>query len=218
MKANSNQAVLKTLAKLGAGADVVSEGELRRALAAGIPPKASCSRASARRSREMDFALEPASTASTSRASPSSSVCPRRRRASARRYPSASTRMSMPTHAKISTGKKENKFGISFARAHEVYARRRSCRASKATGIDMHIGSQITDMQPFDDAFALLRELVERCAPTATSSSMSMSAAASASPIKLDNDPPPESEAYAEIVKKPAQAARLLQGASSRAG
>jgi hypothetical protein len=132
MKANSNQAVLRTLAKLGAGADVVSEGELRRALAAGIPPARSF--LGRRQDRaEMDFALEPASTASTSNPSRSSS-CSRRAPsppAAPRRCRCASIRTSTPGRtAKIATGKAENKFGIPWQRARDVYARAaESCRA-----------------------------------------------------------------------------------------
>src|SRR5690606_21562203 len=66
------------------------------------------------------------------------------------------------THAKISTGKSENKFGIPYGRAEEVYARIAACDHLQAVGVDMHIGSQITDLEPFDNAFALLAELVTR--------------------------------------------------------
>ncbi len=164
MKANSNQAVLKTLGKLGAGIDVVSEGELRRALAAGIPASRIMFSGVGKTAREMDFALtqeiycfnvesEPELEALSARAAALGKVAP----VSIRINPDVDAK----THAKISTGKKENKFGISYERAQEVYARAAQLPGLKVTGIDMHIGSQITDLQPFNDAFKLLRELVE---------------------------------------------------------
>ena len=122
------------------------------------------------------------------------------------------------THAKISTGKKENKFGISWQRARAVYRRAAELPGIEVAGIDMHIGSQITDLQPFDDAFRLLRELVAHAARRRPRrSSMSISAAASAFPIAHDNAPPPLPAEYAEIVKKHVRDARLQGRSSSRA-
>ncbi|MCO6188174.1 diaminopimelate decarboxylase [Rhizobium sp. L1K21] len=164
MKANSNQAVLKTLGKLGAGIDVVSEGELRRALAAGIPASRIMFSGVGKTAREMDFALsqeiycfnvesEPELEALSARATALGKTA----HVSIRINPDVDAK----THAKISTGKKENKFGISYERAREVYARAAGLPGIKVSGIDMHIGSQIVDLQPFNDAFKLLRELVE---------------------------------------------------------
>src|SRR5213596_3088598 len=124
MKANSNQSVLRTLAKLGAGADVVSGGELKRALAAGIL----CINVESE--PELDLlsrlAVEMGRTA----------------RISVRVNPD----VDAGTHAKIATGKSENKFGVPIARARAVYARAAKLPGIEVTGTDMHIGSQITDL------------------------------------------------------------------------
>ena len=179
MKANSNQSVLRTLAKLGAGADVVSGGELKRALAAGIPPEkilfsgvgkteASC----ARRWRRTCFA-------STSSPSPNWNCCrgwPAKPADRADFVARQSGRRCRP-HAKIATGKSENKFGVPIAQAREVYARAAKLPGIQVTGIDMHIGSQITDLGPMEIAYRLLTDFVQCCAPTATPSRMSISAA-----------------------------------------
>src|SRR6218665_1490045 len=164
MKANSNQAVLKTLAKLGAGIDVVSEGELRRALAAGIPASRIMFSGVGKTPREMDFALEAGIYCFNVESEPELEIL-NARAVKAGKQAHVSFRINPDvdarTHAKISTGKKENKFGISYERARAVYQRAASLPSIKVTGIDMHIGSQITELQPFEDAFRLLRELVE---------------------------------------------------------
>ena len=163
MKANSNQAVLKTLAQLGSGVDVVSEGELRRALAAGIPASKIMFSGVGKTIREIDAALtagiycfnvesEPELEVLNARALTLGKVAP----ISFRINPDVDAK----THAKISTGKKEDKFGISWQRAQAVYAHAASLEGVRATGIDMHIGSQITDLQPFDDALKLMVELI----------------------------------------------------------
>ena len=87
------------------------------------------------------------------------------------------------THAKISTGKSENKFGIPFLRAPQLYAEARRLPGIAATGIHMHIGSQITDLAPFRDAFRLMRDLALELRREGTRSTISISAAVSACPI-----------------------------------
>ena len=163
LKANSNQAVLKLLASEGAGADVVSGGELERAVAAGIPPDRIVFSGVGKTVAEMRRALglgircfnlesEPELERLNEIALAMGSVAP----VSVRVNPD----VDAGTHAKISTGRKDNKFGIPFRRAHEVYQRIAALSGVRAVGVDMHIGSQITDMQPFDNAFALLAQLV----------------------------------------------------------
>ena len=105
------------------------------------------------------------------------------------------------THAKISTGKKENKFGISYERARAVYARAATLEGIQVSGIDMHIGSQITDLQPFEDAFRLLRELVETLRGDGHTIDHVDVGGGLGIPYKDDNNPPPEPDAYARIVK-----------------
>ncbi|MCF6198143.1 MAG: diaminopimelate decarboxylase [Hyphomicrobiaceae bacterium] len=163
MKANSNQAVIKTLAKLGAGMDVVSEGELLRAMRAGVPGKRILFSGVGKTPREMALALkmgiycfnvesEPELIELNRVAGELGKMAP----VSLRINPDVDAR----THDKISTGKSENKFGIPYMHAFKAYELAASLPHINPTGVDMHIGSQITDMQPFSDAFALLRELV----------------------------------------------------------
>jgi len=205
LKANSNQAVLKTLAKLGAGADVVSEGELRRALAAGIPANKILFSGVGKTAREMDFALaagilcfnvesEPELELLSARAVAAGKVAP----VSLRINPDVDAK----THKKISTGKAENKFGIPWQRARAVYARAAELPGLKIAGIDMHIGSQITELQPFDDAFALLVELVGTLKADGHAIEHVDLGGGLGIPYKTDNSPPPLPDAYAAIVKK----------------
>ncbi|MDP3899259.1 MAG: diaminopimelate decarboxylase [Mesorhizobium sp.] len=205
MKANSNQAVLKTLAKLGSGADVVSEGELRRALAAGIPPSRIMFSGVGKTAREMDFALEsgihcfnvesePELELLSARAVAAGKVAP----ISMRINPDVDAR----THRKIATGRAENKFGIPWQSARAVYARAAELPGVHAIGIDMHIGSQITELQPFDDAFALLAELVGTLRADGHDIAHVDLGGGLGIPYRADNNPPPLPDAYAAIVRK----------------
>jgi len=203
MKANSNQAVLKTLARLGAGADVVSGGELRRALAAGIPPERIVFSGVGKTVAEMDFALEAGIYCFNVESEPELEVlnlraikAGKKAHVSFRINPDVDAR----THAKISTGKKENKFGISYKRAREVYAHAAKLAGIEVAGIDMHIGSQITELQPFADAFKLMRELVETLRGDGHTITHVDVGGGLGIPYHDDNNPPPEPTAYAEIV------------------
>ncbi len=163
LKANSNQAVLKTLANLGAGTDVVSEGELRRARAAGVPGSKITFSGVGKTAGEIVCALdenilcfnvesEPELRAISAIASARGAVAS----IALRVNPDVDAR----THAKISTGRAENKFGIPISRARQVYAEAARLPGVKVSGVDMHIGSQITDLRPFDVAFGLLADFV----------------------------------------------------------
>ena len=204
MKANSNQAVLKTLAKLGAGIDVVSGGELRRALAAGVPASRIMFSGVGKTVAEMDYALEAGIYCFNIESEPELEVLNlravtvgKRAHVSFRINPDVDAR----THAKISTGKKENKFGISYERARAVYAHAATLPGIEVTGIDMHIGSQITELQPFEDAFRLLRELVEALRTDGHTISHVDIGGGLGIPYRDDNNPPPLPDAYAHIVK-----------------
>ncbi|MCZ7487753.1 diaminopimelate decarboxylase [Rhizobium rhizogenes] len=204
MKANSNQAVLKTLAKLGAGIDVVSGGELRRALAAGVPASRIMFSGVGKTVAEMDYALEAGIYCFNIESEPELEVLNlravkvgKRAHVSFRINPDVDAR----THAKISTGKKENKFGISYERARAVYAHAATLPGIEVTGIDMHIGSQITELQPFEDAFRLLRELVEVLRGDGHAISHVDIGGGLGIPYREDNNPPPLPDAYAHLVK-----------------
>lgn len=162
LKANSNQSVISTLARLGAGADIVSGGELKRALAAGVKADRIVFSGVGKTRQEMADALdagilcfnvesEPELEALSDVASSLGAMA----RVSLRVNPDVDAR----THAKISTGKSETKFGIPISRAREVYADAARLPGIMVAGIDMHIGSQITDLAPFENATLLMAEL-----------------------------------------------------------
>jgi len=205
MKANSNQAVLKLIAKEGAGADVVSGGELERAIAAGIPPEKIVFSGVGKTFAEMRRALElgihcfnlesePELERLSDVAVSMGAMAP----VSVRINPD----VDAGTHAKISTGKAENKFGIPFARAREVYARIASLPGVRAVGVDMHIGSQITNMAPFDNAFALLAQLIRDLREAGHDIRHADVGGGLGIPYHLDEAAPPDPMAYAAIVKK----------------
>jgi diaminopimelate decarboxylase len=205
MKANSNQAVVKTLARLGAGADVVSEGELKRARAAGIPPHKIMFSGAGKTAHELALAVEEGILCVNVESEPElellSSIAQQKGRTaqvSLRVNPDIDAR----THAKIATGKAENKFGIPISRAREVYARAAKLPGLQATGVDMHIGSQITDLAPFDDAFALLSEFVRTLRGDGHAISHVDLGGGLGIPYREDNEPPPHPDAYAAMVKR----------------
>ena len=163
MKANSNQAVLRVFARLGAGMDVVSEGELRRARAAGVAAAKITFSGVGKTLRELDYALGEDILCFNVESEPELAMLSglaaargRTARVSLRVNPD----VDALTHAKISTGKAENKFGIPIDRARAAYARAAALPGLQVTGVDMHIGSQITDLAPFDRAFGVLSDFV----------------------------------------------------------
>jgi diaminopimelate decarboxylase len=204
MKANSNQAVVRTLAKLGAGADVVSGGELKRARAAGIAPDKIMFSGIGKTADELALAVDEGilcvNVESEAELELLSSIA-----SSKRRTANISVRVNPDidpkTHAKIATGKAENKFGIPISRAREVYARAAKLPGVKVAGVDMHIGSQITELQPFNDAFALLSEFVLALRADGHAITHVDLGGGLGIPYREDNDPPPRPEAYAEMVK-----------------
>ena len=164
VKANSNQAVLKTLAGLGAGMDVVSEGEIRRALAVGVPAEKIIFAGVGKTRAEMGFALDAGIFGFNVESEPELIALGEVAHSKGLEASVAlriNPDVDPKTHAKISTGKAENKFGIPYEAAVRLYDRARDIDGISATGIHMHIGSQITDLSPFRDAFTAMRELVE---------------------------------------------------------
>src|SRR6202789_3479158 len=205
MKANSNQAVIATLAKLGAGADVVSEGELLRARAAGIAPDKIVFSGIGKTARELALAVDQGILCINVESEPElellASIASAKGRTadiSIRVNPDVDPK----THAKIATGKSENKFGIPISRAREVYARAAKLKGVRVVGVDMHIGSQIIDLEPFGDAFALLAEFVGVLRAAGHAINHIDLGGGLGIPYREDNEPPPDPDAYAAIVKR----------------
>jgi diaminopimelate decarboxylase len=205
MKANSNQAVLRTLAKLGSGADVVSGGELKRARAAGIPADKILFSGVGKSADEMRLALSENILSINVESEPEldllsqvASAMGARANISLRVNPDVDAK----THAKIATGKKENKFGIPLSRAREVYARAAKLPGIRVAGVDMHIGSQITDLAPFKDAFALLADFVRELRADGHTISHVDFGGGLGVPYVAADDAPPDPAAYAAVVKE----------------
>lgn len=205
MKANSNQAVLRTLGNLGAGMDIVSEGELRRALAAGVPGERVVFSGVGKTKAEMAFAIDSGILCFNVESEPELEALSEVALSKGTRAP-VSIRINpdvdAKTHKKISTGKSENKFGIPIARAREVYARAASLKGIAVSGVDMHIGSQITDLAPFDNATALLAELARDLMADGHKLHHIDLGGGLGVPYREDNDPPPDPQAYAAIIKR----------------
>jgi diaminopimelate decarboxylase len=205
MKANSNQAVIATLARLGAGADVVSEGELKRARAAGIPPEKIMVSGVGKTARELALAVDEGilcvNVESESELDVLSAIATSKDRTidiSVRVNPDVDAR----THAKIATGRAENKFGIPIGRAREVYARAGRLSGIRVAGVDMHIGSQITELQPFEDAFALLSAFVRALRADGHRIAHIDLGGGLGIPYREEDEPPPDPDAYAQVVKR----------------
>src|SRR5262244_2732083 len=205
MKANSNQAVIKTLAALGAGADVVSAGELKRARAAGIAPDKIMFSGIGKTAAELALAVDEGilcvNVESDAELELLSSIAKGKGR-TARIAVRVNPDIDPKTHAKIATGKAENKFGIPISRAREVYAKAAKLPGIEVTGVDMHIGSQITELEPFDDAFALLSDFVRTLRADGHTISHIDLGGGLGIPYLEDNEPPPHPEAYAAMVKR----------------
>ena len=205
MKANSNQAVLKTLARLGAGMDVVSEGELRRARAAGVPASKITFSGVGKTEREMAYAIDEGILCFNVESEPElkqlSAVATARGK-TAHVAIRVNPDIDAKTHHKISTGKSGDKFGIPISRARDVYRDAAKLPGLKITGVDMHIGSQIVDLKPFDDAFALLADFVRQLREDGHPIDHIDLGGGLGVPYREDNEPPPDPAAYADIVKK----------------
>jgi diaminopimelate decarboxylase len=205
MKANSNQSVLRTLARLGAGADVVSGGELKRALAAGIPPERIVFSGVGKTEAELGAALAAdilcinvESEGELELLSRLASSQGKKARISVRVNPDVDS----GSHAKISTGKSENKFGIPLTRARAVYAAAAKLPGIAVTGVDMHIGSQITDLVPLEAAFRLLTGFVETLRGDGHTISHVDFGGGLGIPYHADRAAPPLPSAYAAMVKR----------------
>lgn len=163
LKANSNQAVIRTLGQMGAGADVVSGGEMQRALAAGIAPERIVFSGVGKTRAEMEAALAAGifqinveSLPELEQLSAVAGAMGVEAPVAVRVNPDVDAR----THAKIATGRKENKFGIDLALAPEVFRQAAALPGIRPLGVAMHIGSQLTALEPFRAAFTHLADLV----------------------------------------------------------
>ncbi|MBA4131222.1 MAG: diaminopimelate decarboxylase [Hyphomicrobium sp.] len=204
VKANSNQAVLTTLARLGAGMDVVSEGELRRARAAGVPASRIIFAGVGKTREEMAYALREGilgfnieSAPELDQLSEVASALGLTASIAIRVNPDVDAK----THAKISTGKSENKFGVPFLDAPALYERAAKMPGIAVSGIHMHIGSQITELGPFRDAFTLMREMVLDLKARGIDLKHLDIGGGLGVPYRADNEWPPHPDEYARVVK-----------------
>ncbi len=202
VKANSNQAVLGTIARLGAGMDVVSEGELRRARAVGVPGEKIIFAGVGKTRDEMSYALSEdilgfnvESAAELEALSNVAAGLGRTARIAIRVNPDVDAK----THAKISTGKSENKFGVPFDDAPALYAHAATLPGIRVTGIHMHIGSQITDLAPFRAAFSLMRELATDLRQRGHDLEHLDLGGGLGAPYRGTNDVPPHPDEYAAV-------------------
>jgi diaminopimelate decarboxylase len=205
LKANSNQSVLKTLARLGAGADVVSGGELKRARGAGIAAEKIVFSGVGKTETELRAALAEDVLCINVESEPElvllsrlATETGRMARISIRVNPDVDS----GTHAKISTGKSENKFGVPLSQAREVYARAAKLPGIRITGVDVHIGSQITDLGPLEAAFRLLVDFVHTLRADGHTISHVDFGGGLGIPYRLDQTAPPAPAAYAAMVKR----------------
>jgi diaminopimelate decarboxylase len=205
IKANSNIAVIRTLAELGAGADVVSEGELRRALAAGVPPNRIVFSGVGKTAHELAFAVDKGILqinveSEAELALLNQLACERglRARVAVRVNPDVDAN----THAKITTGRKENKFGIDWSIAHQVLRRATELPGIEVQGVAVHIGSQLTDLTPFREAFHRVRDLVAMLRADGIDIRRVDLGGGLGVPYEPDNHPPPSPAEYGQVVRE----------------
>ena len=205
VKANSNLAVLKLLADLGAGMDVVSGGEYARAVAAGVPGERSVFSGVGKTEAEMAQAIrggirqfnvesEPELEALSALAVQLGAEVP----IAVRVNPDVDAK----THAKIATGKSENKFGIPIARAPQVYARAAALPGLRVIGVDMHIGSQLTDLDPFRQAYRKMASLVRELRAQGHGIVRLDMGGGLGIPYRRDNTAPPLPIEYGQVIRE----------------
>jgi diaminopimelate decarboxylase len=203
VKANSNLAVIATLAQLGAGADIVSEGELRRALEAGVPAEKIVFSGVGKTANEMRAALAVGilqfnveSLSEIDLLAETASEMGKTAQIALRVNPD----IDAGGHEKISTGKAENKFGIAWEDAERGFAHARALDGVSAIGIDIHIGSQITELAPFRRAFEKIAGLLANLRADGHDIQRLDLGGGLGVPYGRDNDTPPNPAAYAQII------------------
>ena len=203
VKANSNLGVIATLADLGSGADVVSEGELRRALLSGIPAEKIVFSGVGKTEAEMTYALNAdiaqfnvESRAELEQLSEVATKQGKTARISLRVNPD----IDAGSHEKISTGKAENKFGIAWDEAEASYAKAATLPGLEIVGIDIHIGSQITELTPFRNAFTRVANLLEKLTDAGHNITTLDLGGGLGIPYGPEDAPPPSPEDYANLI------------------
>lgn len=205
IKANSNQAVIRTLAELGSGMDVVSEGEVRRALAVGVAPSKIVFAGVGKTKTEMAFALKAGVQHFNVESEPELEALSQvatslgiKALVALRINPDVDPK----THRKIATGKSETKFGIPYNDAPRLYSRADSLLGIEAVGVHMHLGSQITDLAPYRTAFTLMRQLVQRLRADGIDIRHVDLGGGLGVPYRGTNDVPPAPDEYATVVRE----------------
>lgn len=205
VKSNSNQAVLSHMASLGAGMDVVSGGEYMRAKAAGVPGDKIVFSGVGKTEEEMRLALEGGIRQFNVESEPEMARLSRVALSLGVTAPitvRVNPDVDAKTHEKISTGRKEDKFGIPIARAREVYALAASLPGIEVIGIDVHIGSQLTDLEPFEIAYTKVAELTEQLRADGHTIRRLDLGGGLGIPYERSNSAPPLPIEYGEVIKR----------------
>ena len=203
VKANGNIAVLKTLGRLGSGADVVSGGELKKALAAGIPANRIVFSGVGKTKEEMRLGLDTGIYQFNVEGEPELQALSEAAASLGRTAPitiRVNPDVDAKTHAKITTGTYETKFGIPWPRARDVYAMAAKLPGIEVVGVDVHIGSQITELGPFREAFSRVADLIAQLRRDGHRILRADLGGGLGVPYRLDNDPPPDPDAYGEVI------------------
>ncbi|MTH78959.1 diaminopimelate decarboxylase [Paracoccus aestuariivivens] len=204
VKSNSNLAVLKVLGDLGAGMDIVSAGEYARAKAAGVPGERIVFSGVGKTAAEMRMVLEGGIRQFNVESEPEMELLSEVASSMGLRAPIAvrvNPDVDAKTHEKIATGKSENKFGIPIAKAREVYARAASLPGIEVVGIDMHIGSQLTDLEPYRQAYAKMAELTRALRADGHNIRRLDMGGGLGIPYRRDNSAPPLPIEYGQVIR-----------------
>ncbi|MGJ8584255.1 MAG: diaminopimelate decarboxylase [Marinosulfonomonas sp.] len=205
MKSNSNQAVLKLMGDLGAGVDVVSIGEYLKAKAAGIPGERIVFSGVGKTRQEMKTALEGGIRQFNVESEPEMQALSEVAQAVGVKAPitiRVNPDVDARTHAKIATGKSENKFGIPISRAREVYAMAAGLPGLDVIGIDVHIGSQLTDLEPFEQAYLKVAELTRQLRADGHDIRRLDLGGGLGIPYERSNSAPPLPIEYGEVIRR----------------
>jgi len=203
VKANGNLAVLKTLGNLGAGADVVSAGELKKARAAGIPASRIVFSGVGKTREEMRLALEEGIYQFNVEGEPELEALNEVALSLNAKAPvtiRVNPDVDAKTHAKITTGTSETKFGVPWSRARSAYALAAKLEGIEIVGVDVHIGSQITELAPFRAAFQRVADLITVLRADGHRITRADLGGGLGVPYRLDNLPPPDPQAYGEVI------------------